>query len=34
MTPKERIKAVMDWYHSRGINSERVNLIYRKIINL
>lgn len=29
-----RIKEVMNFYLERGINSERVNKLYRKIINL
>jgi len=32
--PITRIKKVMKFYYDRGINSERVNTIYRKIINL
>jgi hypothetical protein len=27
-----RIKRVLDFYRKRGINSERVNNIYRKIL--
>lgn len=29
----ERITVVMEFYHARGCNSERVNKLYRKIIN-
>jgi hypothetical protein len=29
-----RIKRVIDFYRKRGINSERVNNIYRKILNI
>jgi len=29
----ERITVVMEFYYFRGINSERVNKLYRKIIN-
>ena len=31
--PITRILRVLDFYHSRGINSERVNKVYRNIIN-
>lgn len=30
----QRIEIVMEFYSSRGVNSERVNSVYRKIINL
>jgi len=30
----QRIEIVIEFSHSRGINSERVNEVYRKIINL
>jgi len=30
----KRIEAVMEHNHSRGLNSERVNKIYRKILAL
>lgn len=29
----ERITIVMEFYAQRGINSERINKVYRKIIN-
>lgn len=29
----KRIKKVMNFYYNRGVNSERVNEVYRKIIN-
>lgn len=29
----ERITIVMEFYAQRGINSERINNLYRKIIN-
>jgi len=32
-TPYQRIKKVMNWNYNRGVNSERVNEVYRKIIN-
>lgn len=31
--PITRIKRVMDFYYKRGVNSERVNSLYRKILN-
>jgi len=31
--PIVRIKRVMNFYYIRGINSERVNDLYRKILN-
>ncbi len=31
-TPYQRIKKVMNFYYNRGINSERCNIVYRKII--
>jgi len=31
-TPYQRIKKVMNWNYNRGVNSERVNEVYRKII--
>jgi len=31
-TPYQRIKKVMNWNYNRGINSERCNELYRKII--
>lgn len=31
--PITRIKRVIDFYYKRGINSERVNSLYRKILN-
>lgn len=33
-TPLERITRVMEHYRKRGVNSERVNNIYRKILKL
>ena len=33
MSNLKRIKAVMQFYYTRGINSERVNKIYHKIIS-
>ena len=30
----QRIKRVMNFYYSRGVNKESVNIVYRKIINL
>jgi len=32
MTKLERIKIVMEYYQSRGYNSERINKIYFKIL--
>jgi hypothetical protein len=32
MTPLQRIKIVLDFYHSRGVNKESVNSIYRKLL--
>ncbi len=31
--PITRIKKVMDFYYKRGVNSERVNNLYRKILS-
>ena len=31
-TPYQRVQRIMNFYYNRGINSERVNDIYRKII--
>jgi len=31
-TPYQRIKKVINFYYSRGVNSERVNELHRKII--
>ena len=31
-TPYQRIKKVMNFYYNRGVNSERVNKVYRNII--
>lgn len=28
-----RIKRVMKFYYNRGVNSERINSLYRKILN-
>jgi len=33
MTPKQRILIVMKYYYRRGYNSERVNKVYKKIID-
>ena len=33
ITPMQRIKIVMNFYYRRGLNSERVNKVYRNIIN-
>lgn len=30
--PLTRIKKVIDFYYKRGVNSERVNNLYRKIL--
>lgn len=32
--PLTRINRILEFYHSRGINSERVNKVYRNIIKL
>jgi hypothetical protein len=32
--PLTRINRVLEFYHSRGINSEKVNKVYRNIIKL
>lgn len=32
LSPKQRINRIMDFYHKRGVNKERVNNVYRKII--
>ena len=32
--PIVRIKKVMQFYYNRGVNSERVNELYRKILKL
>ena len=31
-TPYQRVQRIMNFYYNRGINSERVNDIYRKIV--
>jgi hypothetical protein len=31
-TPLQRIRRVMDYYYRRGINREKVNNIYRKLL--
>ena len=31
-TPLQRIKRVMDYYIKRGVNSERINTLYKKIL--
>jgi hypothetical protein len=33
-TPLQRIKRIMKFNYNRGLNSERVNEVYRKIIKL
>jgi hypothetical protein len=33
-SPLQRINRIMKFYTSRGVNSERVNKVYRKIINI
>jgi len=33
-TPLQRIQRIMKFNYNRGLNSERVNAIYRKIIKL
>lgn len=30
--PLTRIRKVMDFYYKRGVNSERVNNLYKKIL--
>lgn len=30
--PLTRIRKVMDFYYKRGVNSERVNELYKKIL--
>ena len=32
--PITRIKKVLNFYYNRGVNSERVNKVYRNILNL
>lgn len=32
LIPKQRINRIMEFYHKRGVNKERVNNVYRKII--
>jgi len=32
-TPLQRIQRIMKFNYNRGLNSERVNKVYRKIIN-
>jgi hypothetical protein len=31
-TPLERIKIIMDYYASMGVNKEKINKIYRRIL--
>jgi hypothetical protein len=31
-TYRQRIEIVIEFYHSRGVNSERINKLYRKIL--
>ena len=33
LTQLTRIKRVLEFYRKRGVNSERVNKIYRKIVD-
>lgn len=33
-SPLQRIKRILEFYRKRGCNSEYVNKIYRKIINI
>jgi hypothetical protein len=33
-TNRERIENVLEFYHSRGVNKENVNELYRKILKL
>ena len=33
-TPLQRINRIMKFNYNRGLNSERVNEVYRKVINL
>jgi hypothetical protein len=33
LTNRERIEIVLEFYHSRGVNKENVNELYRKILN-
>lgn len=32
-SPLQRIQRVMNYYYKMGHNSERINLIYKKILN-
>ena len=32
-TPLQRIKRVINFYYKRGVNSERINTLYKKILN-
>jgi len=32
-TPLTRIRRVMNFYYKRGVNSERVNDLYKKILS-
>jgi len=32
INPMQRIKIVMNFYYRRGLNSERVNNVYRNIL--
>jgi hypothetical protein len=32
LTNRERIEIVLEFYHSRGVNKENVNELYRKIL--
>lgn len=33
-SPLQRVNRIMKFYELRGLNSERVNSIYRRIINI
>lgn len=33
MSPKQRILIVINYYYRRGYNSERVNKVYKNILN-
>jgi hypothetical protein len=34
MTKLERITQILDYYASHGVNKEKINCIYRKILNI
>lgn len=33
-TPLQRITAILEYYQQMGVNKEKINAIYRKIIQL